>query len=419
MKFKAFSKKQLAALTWWCENSPHKDFDAIICDGAVRSGKTLCLSISFAAWATARFYGKNFALCGKTVKSLRRNVVAPLLECLTGLGFTASYNISQELVTIGYGKYSNRFYLFGGRDNGSSALIQGVTLAGVFLDEAALMPRSFVEQALARCSVENSKFWFSCNPEHPMHWFYTEWILKAREKNAYYLHFTMDDNPALSPKILKRYHAQYSGMFYERYVLGKWVAVYGAVYPMFSAKKHIVKKTPKCARHIVSCDYGTRNPASFGLWGERNGIWYRIREFYHSGRETGVLKTDAEYADALEHLTGGLAVEAVIVDPSAISFMECLRRRGKFTVIPAKNDVISGIRTVSAALKEGRLRFFAGCKDIIREFSLYRFKENAADDTPVKENDHAMDDMRYFASYAFGKGAAGFAAKSPSRKTGC
>ena len=415
MKFKAFSKKQLTALVWWCENSPQKDFDAIICDGAVRSGKTLCLSLSFVTWATARFHNQSFALCGKTVKSLRRNLVTPLLQCLNDLGFTADYKISQELVTVRYGKYVNRFYLFGGKDDGSAALIQGVTLAGVFLDEVALMPRSFVEQALARCSVDGSKFWFSCNPEHPMHWFYTEWIQKAKEKNAYYLHFTMEDNPAISPKILNRYKAQYSGAFYERYVLGRWVAAAGAVYPMFSAKKHVVKSVPECTRHVISCDYGTRNPASFGLWGECGGVWYRIREYYHSGQATGRLKTDEEYADEVEKLAGEYSIEAVVVDPSAASFIECLRRRGKFTVLPAKNDVVSGIRTVSAALKGGKLLFHEGCKDLLREFCLYRFRENPGDDAPVKENDHAMDDMRYFASYAFRRADAGFAAQSLTR----
>jgi len=394
MKYKPFSKKQLAALVWWCENSPHKHFDAIICDGAVRSGKTLCLSLSFVTWATARFHNQNFALCGKTVKSLRRNVVTPLLQCLNDLGFTAEYKISQEVVTVAYGKYKNRFYLFGGRDNSSAALIQGVTLAGVFLDAVALMPRSFVEQALARCSVDGSKFWFSCNPEHPMHWFYTEWILKTKEKNAYYLHFKMDDNPAISPKIINRYKSQYSGSFYERYVLGKWVAAAGAVYPMFSPAKHVVKTLPKeYARHVISCDYGTRNPASFGLWGEHGGVWYRMREYYHSGQDTGQLKTDEEYADEVEKLAGKRPVEAVVVDPSAASFIECLRRRGRFTVLPAKNDVVSGIRTVSAALKDDKLKFHEGCVDLLREFSLYRFHENIANDAPVKENDHAMDDI--------------------------
>lgn len=129
----------------------------------------------------------------------------------------------------------NRFYIFGGKDEGSAALIQGMTLSGVMLDETALMPRSFCEQAIARCSVDNSRLWFNCNPENPAHWFYTEWIKKAVDKNCLYLHFTMDDNPSLSEEIKQRYKNLYSGSFYERFIEGKWVSCDGAVYPFSTA----------------------------------------------------------------------------------------------------------------------------------------------------------------------------------------
>ncbi len=415
MRFSTFSKKQLAALTWWCDNSPNKNYDAIICDGAVRSGKTLCLSLSFVAWATAHFDAHSFGICGKTVKSLRRNVITPLLQALGEMGFDCDYKISQEVVSVSFEGKTNRFYLFGGKDEGSAALIQGVTLGGILMDEVALMPRSFVEQALARCSVDGSKFWFNCNPEHPQHWFYTEWISQAAKKNAYYLHFSMEDNPSLSPKILARYKAQYSGAFFDRYILGKWVAAHGAVYPMFSEKKHVFTKSPTCTRYIISCDYGTVNPASFGLWGVADGCWYRLREYYHASRVTGVLKTDEEYADELQKLAGTLPIEAVLVDPSASSFIQCLRRRGGLNVMPAKNDVLDGIRIVSAALKGGKLKFHKSCKDTLREFSLYRWNLNAVADVPQKENDHAMDEIRYFSTYVFGGEEIGFYAKGVAR----
>ena len=139
-----------------------------------------------------------------------------------------------------------------------------MTLGGVLLDEVALMPRSFVEQALARCSLEGSRFWFNCNPEHPQHWFHEEWVLKAKEKNCLYLHFTMRDNPSLTPAILKRYETLYSGAFYERFVEGKWVAAQGLVYPMFGS--HLVAEPPQdCGSYYLSCDYGTVNPFSCGL----------------------------------------------------------------------------------------------------------------------------------------------------------
>lgn len=237
--FKPFSPKQMQALTWWCPGSPHSGKSGIICDGAVRSGKTLCMSLSFVSWAFYRFRDTAFALCGKTVASLRRNVLTPLTEQLTALGFTCTFKISRSELTVRRDGRENRFYLFGGRDESSAALIQGMTLGGVLLDEVALMPRSFVEQALARCSLEGATYWFNCNPEHPYHWFYKEWIQKAAEKQVLYLHFQMTDNPSLSPAVLRRYKRLYSGTFYRRFVEGRWVAADGLVYPMFDPKRHV------------------------------------------------------------------------------------------------------------------------------------------------------------------------------------
>ena len=176
MRFRAFSRQQRRGLTWWC-SAEGQSREAVICDGAVRSGKTLCMGLAFFLWATACFDGMAFGLCGKTITALRRNLLREVLPTLGALGFQWREQASQNRLTVRLGGKENTFYLFGGRDEGSAALIQGITLAGVLLDEAALMPRSFVEQACARCSVPGSRMWFSCNPEHPEHWFYKEWIL--------------------------------------------------------------------------------------------------------------------------------------------------------------------------------------------------------------------------------------------------
>ena len=401
MRFVPFSRKQLRVLTWWREGSPDCRRDAILCDGAVRSGKTLCLSLSFVMWAIHCFSGMDFALCGKTILSLQRNLLEPLLPILRGLGYRCRFQSGRRLLTVAWGKRENRFYLFGGRDEGSASLIQGITLAGVLLDEVALMPRSFVEQALARCSVPGSRYWFCCNPEHPFHWFYREWIEKAREKNCLYLHFTMRDNPSLTPAIRRRYEGLYSGSFYRRFVLGEWCAPSGAVYPMFSPQTHVVERLPAgLTQWYLSCDYGTVNPCSIGLWGycPADGIWYRAAEYYHDSRREGVQKTDEEYYMALCQLAGDHPIQGVTVDPSAASFMECIRRHGVYTVLPAQNDVLDGIRRVSELLRLKKLRFAACCHDTLREFNQYRWEENAAEDKPHKENDHAMDEIRYFVS---------------------
>ncbi len=403
------------ALCWWMPESPLSRHDAVICDGAVRSGKTLCMSVSFVTWAFSAFSDASFALCGKTIASLRRNVVTVLLPILRELGFRCNEKYSRNLIEIEYAEKTNRFYLFGGKDESSASLIQGMTLSGVLLDEVTLMPRSFVEQALARCSVDGSKLWFNCNPEHPMHWFHEEWILRHDEKNCLYLHFTMQDNPSLTPAITARYEKLYSGAFYERFVLGRWVAAQGCVYPMFSHEKHIADPPEYFEKYYISCDYGTVNPSSFGLWGLSRGKWYRIREYYFDSRAEGCQRTDTEHYDRLEALAENLPVEAVIVDPSAASFIECIRRNGRFRVIPAKNDVIDGIRRVSDMLKKGSILFSPQCKATIREFGLYRWEENSSKDTVRKENDHAMDDIRYFVSTVAAEDDEGFFAIAAKR----
>lgn len=397
--FAPFSKKQLAVLTWWCETSPYKDKNGVICDGAVRSGKTLCMSLSFISWAFYHFCDTSFAICGKTIASLRRNVITPLLPFLMSLGFSCDYKISRNMIEIEKCGVRNRFYVFGGRDESSASLIQGMTLGGVLFDEAALMPRSFVEQALARCSLEQAKFWFNCNPEHPFHWFYTEWIKKKDAKNMLYLHFRMEDNPALSPAVINRYKSLYSGAFYERFINGRWAAADGLVYPMFDSVRHIKQSSGgEFSLFYLSCDYGTVNPFSLGLWGKAADGWFRIDEFYHSSRDKGMQLTDEEYYESLRKLAGGRKIEAVVIDPSAASFIEVIKRHGDYRVIRADNDVLKGINRVCQALKNNEIFFCPCCTDAIREFSVYRWDNGIKRDAPRKENDHAMDDIRYFVS---------------------
>jgi len=411
---KQFSAKQKTAMTWWA-NPKYKEYDAIICDGAVRSGKTLSMGMGFFLWAMRRFSGEQFALCGKTIVSLRRNVLHEILPKVTALGFHCEEKRSENLVIVRSGGRENRFYLFGGYDEGSAALIQGVTLAGVLFDEAALMPRSFVEQAVVRCSVRGSKLWFNCNPEGPEHWFYKEWIEKAESRGALRLHFTMADNPGLSPEIRQRYERLYTGVFYRRFVQGEWAAAQGLVYDFFDPPRDAAP-VPEGAfsRWRVSVDYGTVNPLSMGLWGERDGVWYRVEEVYYDSRREGQQKTDAEYADMLDRLAAGREIQRVIVDPSAASFIETLRQRG-WRVKKANNDVADGIRVTADLLRQRRIVLCDTCRDCLREMALYCWDEKAGKDAPKKEHDHAMDEMRYFAMDLSGGEKGGFAAVSVAR----
>ena len=409
MNLKRFSKKQLRVLTWWCEGSPDCSNNSIICDGAVRSGKTLCMSISFVMWAFYRFNESSFAICSKTIRSVRRNVIVPLIPVMREMGFDVKEKYSENYVDFWINKRHNRFYLFGGKDESSAALIQGMTLSGIFLDEVALMPRSFVEQALARCSVDGSKFFFNCNPEYPQHWFRQEWILKQQEKKVLYIHFKMEDNPSLSKEVLERYKGLYSGPFYQRFVEGKWIAASGTVYPFMSDDKEFCNvPDQKAEKYIISCDYGTVNPSSFGLWGLIDGVWYRLKEYYYDSRAAGFQKTDEEHYSGLCELAGDKTIEKVIVDPSAASFIQTIRRHGKFIVCPADNRVIDGIRCVSTALRSGKIKICNTCKDAMREFGLYRWDNSGVKDCPIKENDHAMDDIRYFVTSVIENSDDGF-----------
>lgn len=395
MEIASFSEKQRRVLRWWCAEGD-REREAVICDGAVRSGKTFCMGLSFFCWAMARFHRAAFGLCGKTALSLRRNLVTPLLPTLRELGFQCEEKVSKNLLTVRRGTRENTFYLFGGRDEGSAALIQGVTLAGALLDEVALMPRSFVEQACARCSVPGSRLWFNCNPEGPEHWFYKEWILRAEERGALYLHFTMEDNPTLRPKVRERYGRMFAGAFYRRFILGEWVAAEGRVYDFFD--ESLTRTPPEGLTHwCISCDYGTVNPFSLGLWGQKEGVWYRAAEFYYDSRAEKRQKTDGEYERDLRRLAGGRQIELVVVDPSAASFIETLRRAG-WRVIKAENEVLSGIRLTAELLREGRIVISPGCTGALREFQLYCWDQKAGGDRVRKEHDHAMDDIRYFAA---------------------
>lgn len=375
---------------------PYSGYDAIICDGAVRSGKTSIMTVAFIDWAMREFSGQRFGVCGKTVDSATKNIIVPYISMSYAKErYTLRWRRSDKLLEVRRGAVTNWFEVFGGKDESSFALIQGRTFAGVLLDEVALMPESFVNQALARCSVTGNKKWFSCNPDNPNHWFYKEWIKKREEHNALYLHFAMTDNPALSEKVLSQYKTMFSGVFYQRYILGEWVAAEGLVYPMFSKERHITSERGGPGDYYISIDYGTVNPTAIGLWRVYNGSAVMEKEYYHNSRETHQQKTDEEYYRDLEDFAAGYKIQRVIVDPSAASFIECIHRHGKFAVIKANNAVLDGIRLVAKFLGLDRLKFHESCTNTFLEFSSYLWDSKATEDKVIKENDHSMDQIRY------------------------
>ena len=413
-QFTRFSKKQRMLFNWWSEKSPVSKSYGIIADGAIRSGKTLCMSLSFVMWAMDNFSGMNFGMCGKTIGSFRRNVLNVLKVTLPNRGYQLEDHRGDKLLIVRRGNRQNNFYIFGGKDESSQDLVQGITLAGVFFDEVALMPESFVNQATARCSVEGSKLWFNCNPEGPYHWFYTDWISRKEQRKLLYLHFTMDDNLSLAEEIKDRYRSQYTGVFYKRYILGEWSIAEGIIYDMFDPARHVKPITELApilteSSRYVSVDYGTQNATVFLLWCRgKDGRWYCVREYYYSGRDIGRQKTDSEYVQDMGRWLDGTSVKALIVDPSAASFIAALRRAG-YKVLPAKNNVLDGIRMVSSRLTQGSIGIADTCKNTIAEFQSYVWDEKAAEqgeDKPVKVFDHAMDAVRYFVFTILGDNVA-------------
>lgn len=374
---------------------PYSGYDALICDGAVRSGKTSIMAVAFVDWAMREFSGQRFGICGKTVDSAAKNIVTPYISMAYAKSrYTMRWKRSDKVLEVSRGAVKNYFEVFGGKDESSFMLIQGRTLAGILVDEVALMPQSFVQQAMARCSVDGAKLWYSCNPANPQHWFYTDWIQRHKERNALYLRFAMEDNPSLSQKVLDDYKNRYSGVFYRRYILGEWCVAEGLVYEF--GEDNITDEIPESGEYYISVDYGTLNPFSAGLWCvTTDGKAVRIKEYYYSGRAGQHMKTDAEYCDEIETLARGYEIRRVIVDPSAASFIAALRKRG-YKVQQADNSVLDGIRRTAVCLRDGVIKIHRSCKDSIREFGLYRWDDKSAEDRVIKDNDHAMDDIRYF-----------------------
>ena len=301
--------------------------EAIICDGAVRSGKTLSMGLGFFLWACSSFRGARFGICGKTIASLRRNVLTELLPKLQALGFAVSEKRTENLVRVTYQGRSNDFYVFGGRDESSAALIQGITFAGILLDEVALMPRSFVEQACARCSVSGSRLWFNCNPEGRATGSITSGSSARSSATACICTSPWRTTPRSPPPSASAMSGSTPG-----YSTGGSSSANGSQRrgaSTTSSTRRRLRRRPaaRLSAGTSPCDYGTVNPASFGLWGLQNGVWYRVREFYFDSRREMRQMTDAEYADALAGLAGERRIEAVVVDPSAASFLSCWAAR--------------------------------------------------------------------------------------------
>jgi PBSX family phage terminase large subunit len=408
-KWVPFSNKQKQILTWWCKGiSPYADKEVLICDGAVRSGKTVIMSLSFVLWVMDTFNFQRAGMAGKTIGSFRRNVLFTLKIILRLRGYKVKEHRTESYITISKGSVENYFFIFGGKDEASQDLVQGFTSCGFFFDEVALMPESFVNQAVARCSVEGRKLWFNCNPDGPFHWFKLEWVDKIDEKNGWRLRFLLTDNPSLSEATIAFYKRMFKGVFFKRFILGLWVVANGVIYDMFSEtdNEYDDGEGPNYDlyhRRYYAIDYGTTNPCVFLEIVEQDSIYYQENERYYDSKvgdgHGARQKDDAEHVDDLIKFIGDKQYRAIVVDPSAASFKITAQRKG-LRLKPADNEVLDGIRLTASlfALKRYKINR-QKCPKTRQELGSYIWDDKAAlrgVEQPKKENDHAMDAVRYF-----------------------
>lgn len=402
-KFTAFSRKQKMVLEWWMPGSPYADKEGIICDGSIRSGKTTVMSLSFVMWAMETFGGENFALCGKTIQSLRRNVIRQLKNILLSRGYQVDEHRSENYLIIRKGTIENTFYLFGGKDEGSQDLIQGITLAGVFFDEVALMPESFVNQATGRCSKKGFKFWFNCNPEGPDHYFKTEWIDKLTEKKLIRIHFTMYDNLSLAPEVIESYERRYKGVFYDRFIRGLWVLASGIIFryfaeddapylyddsEIFDKAGHIKVSFSKI---VMGIDFGGNGAkTTFCLMGYLN----RYHDFRLLEEDELPLSKDIDakaicdrfvefYRAAIKKYG---RVDWIFPDSASTTMINSLRSAAREAGLPwrniagcRKNEVTERPRTIDLLFNTGRLKINKRCTQVRKAIASLRWDEDHPD----------------------------------------
>lgn len=379
-RFRPFSKKQRKVLNWWCRSSPVRDYNGIIADGAIRSGKSVAMSLGFVIWAMSEFEACNFAMCGKTIGSFRRNVLFWLKLMLRSRGYSVSEQRTENLVIVRRGNVENYFYVFGGKDERSQDLIQGITLAGVFFDEVALMPESFVNQATGRCSVDGSKFWFNCNPGSPAHWFKTGWIDKRRDKRLLYLHFTMDDNLSLSEAVKERYRGMYTGVFFKRYILGEWKSADGVIYRQFAdePERFILDDVPQdIIIGTMGLDFGGNGSAHAGcLVGITRG--YRsivvIDEYYRKEViDPGTLTDDV--CGFVQRAQAQCRAASIWCDSAETTLIKGIRTEVFARHIPVevrnarKGEIIDRIRLCDMLMSQGRFFVLRRCQHTIAALS--------------------------------------------------
>lgn len=420
------SPKQEQELYWWTEPSPEKDLAYIEVEGSVRSGKTIPGTFSYINWGSYTFDQEEFAICSKTIGACIRNIVNPIKKVLS---VEPSYDVEfkrgreEGPHLIIYNEevdHENIFWVYGGKDESSQDLIQGKTLAGILFDEPTLMPQSFINQGIARLSVEGAKAWFFNNPETPTHPLYVETLDPWRSQGKLlFIHVTMDDNPSLSEEAKQRISSQWpvGSVLHSRYVLGLRVAAEGRVFSFFSddlKAGFVVDKLPESfSMYLVGLDYGITNPFAAQLWGLYNGVWYCIKEFYWDSIIERKQKTNPEYIEDLARLCyweKPIAPIKLLVPPEEPGFQREIKQSKHpelHHVFDAENEIMPGIEDITTLLSLGKLKYYVKCEKSIWGVNNLLWDEKQqkqGKDMFVKGGsnspDHICDTSRYIAREA-------------------
>lgn len=360
-------------------------------EGSVSSGKTWISLVLWAFWVKVSPKDKLYLMCAKSLTTLKRNCLILLQELVGEANFTFSIPAKEGFL------FGRRVLFEGANDARSESKIRGMTLQGAYCDELTQFPEDFFAMLLSRLRLPGAKLIATTNPDNPAHWLKTNYIDRADELDFLDIRFTIDDNTTLDPEYVRNIKLEYTGVFYDRFILGLWAVAEGLVYPMFDRTKHTFKEPKLRGPQYISIDYGTMNPFAMGLWTLGRGEAEMLKEYYYDGRERKKPKTDEEYYQDLEKFAEGYNIDSIVVDPSAASFIECIRRHGKFNVVKANNSVLDGIRLTGSLLQTGKLRFHESCVNTFAEFGAYVWDDDAGEDAVIKESDHMMDSIRYYA----------------------
>lgn len=388
-----YTQKQRRLMALWQKNQLKR---INILEGSVSSGKTWISLVLWAFWVHEMPDNPDslYLMSARSLTTLKRNCLL-LLQSLVGES-NFRFSISAKEGWL----FGRHILLEGANDAQAEAKIRGVTLQGAYVDEATKLPQDFWAMLLSRLRKPGAKLIATTNPDAPGHWLKAEYIDRSDELNLLDMTFALDDNTTLPQEYVENIKKEYTGVFYDRFILGLWVLAEGIIYPMYA---EAIKTPPTGDPEAVSLsiDYGTQNAFAALIWGKYGNVWYAVDEYYYSGRDTKAQKTDEEYADDLDDFikpyTDG-RIETII-DPSAASFITLLQKRSGYRVRHAVNDVMDGIRETATAMKKGLIKISPICQNWKTEAKGYVWDSKAAEkgrEEPVKIADHLMDSTRYF-----------------------